>query len=215
MHARPDLRAVLKWMITRSGSVITVVIHFRFMRDSPEPKRFEILSAQAFGISELRVGRHRVRDDDGQTCGAVHLNSIWTLRIKPSFAIHGFLTVATAEGLEYSGSKTPGWRRALLRSDDGKELVSSNVAKTVEPILANIPLLVKSNEMTLDGIGYELIWQSDELIGSMQFNNPRSDVLRLLEITCLNLATSLTKQSDGHKMFNFVNEWKRYTRDGG
>lgn len=69
--------------------------------------------------------------------------------------------------------------------------------------------------MTLDGIGYELIWQSDELIGSMQFNNPRSDVLRLLEITCLNLATSLTKQSDGHKMFNFVNEWKRYTRDGG
>ena len=26
MHAKPDLRVVLKWMITRSGSVITDVI---------------------------------------------------------------------------------------------------------------------------------------------------------------------------------------------
>ena len=26
MHAKPDLRAFLKWMITRSGSVITDVI---------------------------------------------------------------------------------------------------------------------------------------------------------------------------------------------
>ena len=26
MHAKPDLRVVLKWMINRSGSVITAVI---------------------------------------------------------------------------------------------------------------------------------------------------------------------------------------------
>ena len=26
MHAKPDLRVVLKWMITRSGSVIAAVI---------------------------------------------------------------------------------------------------------------------------------------------------------------------------------------------
>ena len=27
MHAKPDLRVFLKWLITRSGSVITDVIH--------------------------------------------------------------------------------------------------------------------------------------------------------------------------------------------
>ena len=35
MHAKPDLRVFLKWMIARSGSVITDVIwlkHWRLMR---------------------------------------------------------------------------------------------------------------------------------------------------------------------------------------
>ena len=31
MHAKPDLRVVLKWMIYRSGSVITAVIQLGFV----------------------------------------------------------------------------------------------------------------------------------------------------------------------------------------
>ena len=34
MHAKPDLRVCLKWMITHSGSVITDVIHL----NEPETK---------------------------------------------------------------------------------------------------------------------------------------------------------------------------------
>ena len=185
------------------------------MRDLPQPKPFEIHSARAFGISDLRVGRHRVRNDNGETSGFVYVRSIWTLRIRPSFAVHGFLTVATADGLEHRNNKTPGWRRALFRSDLGDELISTNVPKTVEPILASMPLLVKSNSITLDGIGYELIWKSDELSGSMRFSNPENDILRSLQKACLNLGISLTKQSDGHGMFKFVEEWKRYVTNGG
>ena len=187
------------------------------MRDLPEPKRFEILSAQAFGISDLRVGRHPVHDDDGRERGAVYLKSIWTLRVKPTFALHGFLTVATADGFESGGQNSRGWRRALLCSDDGEKLISNNVPKSVEPILESIPLIIKSNVVTKDGIGYELIWQSAELRGSMQFHNPHSENLRSLEIACLTLAESLTKQSDDHKMFKFVKDWRRYTasRNGG
>ena len=133
----------------------------------------------------------------------------------PSFALHGFLTVATADGVECESGQLPGWRRALLRSDDGEELVSHNVPKTVEPHLAAIRLLVASNVTTKDGIGYELLWHSAALRGAMQFDNPQSEMLRALEISCLNLADSLTNQSDDHNMFKFVKEWKRYVRQRG
>jgi hypothetical protein len=69
------------------------------MRDLPDPRPFEVQSALAFGISDFRVGRHPICDNGGRELGAIYLKSIWTLRIKPSFALHGFITVATADGL--------------------------------------------------------------------------------------------------------------------
>ena len=78
-----------------------------------------------------------------------------------------------------------------------------------------MPLLVKSNTITRDGISYELIWKSGELDGSIRFSNPESEILSSLQAASLDLAISLTKQSHDHEMFKFVEEWKRYAANGG
>jgi len=97
-----------------------------------------------------------------------------------------------------------------LRSDEGEKLVSTDVPTTVEPLLKNVPIFTQSDTRSRDGIAYELIWQSFESRGAMQFSNPTNDVLRSLESTCHDLAVSLTKQSHDHKLFAFVKQWKRY-----
>ena len=52
MHTKPDLRVSLKWMIARSGSVITDVITLRFPNDK---EHSELESRQAVSTALLSV----------------------------------------------------------------------------------------------------------------------------------------------------------------
>ena len=59
MHAKPDLRVLLKWMIAGSGSVITDVIQIEVSRAQPS-------SASA-----------RTRSKDGVSCELAELVFVW------------------------------------------------------------------------------------------------------------------------------------------
>ena len=51
MHAKPDLRVFLKWMITRSGSVITAVIPLGYSTGLPDETRISISTVRIVGLN--------------------------------------------------------------------------------------------------------------------------------------------------------------------
>ena len=70
MHAKPDLRVFLKWMITRSGSVITAVIRLNHSHADTNTRRSKTLSRplhfHLWCVGMLDIWRLRVRPACGR-----------------------------------------------------------------------------------------------------------------------------------------------------
>ena len=77
MHAKPDLRVFLKWMITRSGSVITDVIRLRGYDQIRETHRLDCLLGIRYRVLGLQCFVYWVLlwDVDGLYFGG--LSHIW------------------------------------------------------------------------------------------------------------------------------------------
>jgi len=168
--------------------------------------------ADMLGLADLRIGRHTCRDDSGARVGEMWLPCFWTIRAMPTFHEHVFITVVEMQGRETPRFSTKGWRKAVIFAG-GECAALTNVPKNVEPCFGNLQLLVASDRITLDGIGYELSVNSTEFRGRFSFSNPCKSDLVSLANECRNLGDSLAKQSGNPTLLRHMAEWKTYAED--
>jgi hypothetical protein len=170
------------------------------------------LIAAAFGIDNLRVGKHFLRDESRARIGCLWVESLWLLHVKPSFHHHGLVGVATAHGEEFKGVASPGWIKAILASNDAvvtAVLDSDPLPRLVE----RLPLLGAMNSAYLDGVGYSLRLETAQVKSHLSFANPTLPALIAIERTCWTVADSIAHESRMEALTEFTNVWRRYHHD--
>lgn len=169
----------------------------------------EALLARALGLEEIRIGMHKVYDQEGLCSGAISVRSVWILRINPSFHPPGLLCVASAEGDSWYSRKAPGWIKGVLATND--DIVCVKLKQDPLPkILNSLPLLLDSDEVSLDGIGYRLNVRSNQLVCALRFDNPRSPEFVALEAICWELGNQWAGNSGNPTLKGFISIWKSY-----
>ena len=169
----------------------------------------EVQIAAALGIEELHVGRHYLRDEQRFRVGRIWLDTLWLLRVEPSFDSHGLIGVITSHGEEFRGSQSTGWMKAVLSSNDAF-VVQDIEADPLPDLVAGLPLLRKSHSMFLDGIGYQLRVETMALEGFLKFFNPKESELVAVELSCWQLADTVARESRNETLIAFTKAWRRY-----
>lgn len=178
-----------------------------------EPNPGDAAIAAAIGIEDLHVGRHYLRDEQRWRIGAIWIDSLWILRVQPSFHHHGAVGVVSAHGESFRGNQPTGWIKAFLSS--GNELVAQEIEADPLPEFAgSLPILRKSNSMFLDGVGYELRVESMVLEGLLKFSNPEEPELLAVESCCWQLAETIACKARNHKLIAFAKAWRGYFNRG-
>jgi len=181
------------------------------MPDAAFPTDGEI--AAAFGLDDLRVGRHYLRDESRVRVGSIWMDTLWLIRVCPSFDNDGVIGVATAHGEELRGRTVDGWVKAMLSSTG--TLIAQQIDDDPLPAFVSaLPLLRPSNSLSLDGVGYELRFETIAIKGTMSFFNPVSTELVALERACLRLAQQVAQKSANQALLDFATTWERYAQRG-
>ena len=144
MHAKPDLRVFLKWMVAGSGSVITNVI-------TPMPKKLRILPAQADVCERLGVTPQAPLHDDRLGI------AVCTLQLAP---INGMRIP------ELSGSS--GWYifggdEASDREEFYSPLCVRHIPRHCQIVVPYL-FLPAGWRFQIDSDGYEDVWYDDSLV---------------------------------------------------
>lgn len=131
----------------------------------------------------------------------------------PSFDHHGLLGVASVRGEEYRGKTSSGWIKAFLASDNSIAVLEID-NDPLTPVVSRLPLLHKSQSIFLDGVGYQLRIETNQINSNLSFGNPTLPELVALERTAWELAETIARRSRNKPLASFVNTWRRYHERG-
>lgn len=171
--------------------------------------------AREFGLEELRVGRHTLRNypKHGEPIGSLWVRYFWILEVKPSFDPHSILCAVEAQGEEFEKQQTPGWLKAAYATSANTAVISLR-EDAVSTILKDFDLLSSDRGLCLDGIGYQLTIATTNLEGTLNFSNPRLQKLVKLEAAALSVAQQIASESKNRQLIQSLKVWQRYASHG-
>jgi len=162
-----------------------------------------------FGLEELRIGRHYLRDTDRARMGSVWVESLWYADIVPSFHERSVLCVIAAKGEAFRNKTTPNWHKAVFATPFQSAVVEIE-ADPVAHALNGFDLFRPSGVMSLDGIGYKVAFETLELRGSLTLGNPSQPKLVALESALHSVASEVARRSDVKELGEAVIVWNEY-----
>lgn len=165
--------------------------------------------APLFGLEELRIGRHYLRDTDRARIGSVWIQSLWYADVIPSFHTRSVVCVIAAKGEEFRKKTTPDWHKAAFATPFHSTVVEMDT-DPVANALNGVDLFRPSGVMSLDGIGYKVVFETMELRGSLSLGNPSQPHLVALESALHSLASQVARQSNVKELGEAVEVWNEY-----
>jgi hypothetical protein len=170
--------------------------------------------ARLFGLDELRIGRHYLRDSDRARIGSIWVQSLWYADVAPSFHARSVLCVIAAKGEAFRDKTTPDWHKAVFATPFQSAVVEIDT-DPVANALNRFDLFRPSDVMWLDGIGYRVVFETLELRGSVGFGNPSRPHLVALESALHSLASQVAGRSNVKELGEAVKVWNEYIVDRG
>jgi hypothetical protein len=165
--------------------------------------------AAALGLEDLHAGRHYLRGEDRGRTGAIWLDAYWMLRIRPAFHDHGLVGVASCHGEEFRKRTSTGWIKGLLASN-GALVVQEFDSDPLPTVLAGIPLLRRSDWLSLDGVSYQLHAATIAVTCILDFRNPKIPELVAVERVCWEVADNIARRSGDAVLTDFTATWRGY-----
>lgn len=177
------------------------------MHTDPET---DVAIATSLGITDLQVGRHYLRDEDRARVGAIWLDTVWMLRVQPTFGQRVLLGVATAHGEEFRGQSSSGWIKGFLASNYSFAIHDLE-SDPLPNVIARLPLLSKDGFgfRSRDGVCYQLRTKSMEIESTIEFANPEIPELVSVVRTCWELAETIARNSRDESLAAFTKTWER------
>jgi hypothetical protein len=179
----------------------------KHQRDDSPPSGDNL--SRLFGLEELRVGRHYLRDADRARTGSIWVQSLWYADVAPSFHDRLILCVICAKGEAFRNKTTPDWHKGVFATPFQSAIVDIEKDHVVDA-LNGFDLFRPSGEMSLDGIGYNVLFETLDMRGSLSFSNPMQPHLVTLESALNSLASELASRSGVKEFGEAVGVWNDY-----
>jgi hypothetical protein len=164
--------------------------------------------ARHFGLENLNVGRHWRRDEERNRIGKLSVVSVWQLEVSPSFKPPFVLSVISALGEEFRGSKSPDWIKAVLATREAAGILQLN-EDPIGALVNTLTLFQPGGGSSLDGVSYNFVFQTRALYGILKFSNPRQPSLAKFERACFELADKVAGDSKIDVLASVVESWSR------
>jgi hypothetical protein len=171
------------------------------------PSRDEL--AKLFGLEDLRIGKHFLRDADRSRVGSIWIESFWYAEILPSFHDGSALCVARAKGEVFRNNTTRDWHMAAFATTSHSAF-SDIVDDPVASSLGGLNLFHADGNFTLDGIGYKVSFETLNLRGCLDFSNPTQPSLVSLESTLNLVAAEVAQRSGVQELIATIRTWDEY-----
>ncbi len=165
--------------------------------------------ARLFGLEELRIGRHYIRNTDRSRIGSLWVESLWQAEVVPSFHARLVLCVICAQGEVFHNKTTPGWHKAAFATPFHSAVIEIE-GDPVADALNGFDLFRPGGGLWLDGIGYNVAFETIKLRGSLTFGNPSQPHLVALESALNSLASRLAARADLKELGEAVDVWNEY-----
>lgn len=165
--------------------------------------------AKAFGLEALSIGRHYIRNEQRERIGAHKIRGISSFKVKPSFHQSFTIWTVVVEGEVNAESDTPSWVKAGIEIEE-QVAVASIEFNPIEQSLQSLNLYEYDGGITLDGVGYELSFETPSTRGVLCFSNPRTATLRSIERTMFNVAKAVLTSFPHGAAIETVGNWRSY-----
>jgi hypothetical protein len=162
-----------------------------------------------FALEELQIGRHYLRNADRARIGSVWVQSLWYADVVPSFHARSVLCVICAKGEAFRNKTTPDWHKAAFATPFQSAVLEIDT-DPVADAFNGFDLFRPSGTMSLDGIGYKVVFETLELRGSLGFGNPSQAHLVALESALHSLASQVARRSKVKELGEAVEVWNEY-----
>jgi len=169
-----------------------------------------------FGMEGWHAGPHKTRDSDGRTTGTIWVSTAWHAELQPVFDPPVGICCVKANYMESNRIQERGWHRAALECARGQgrrlSVLEDIERDPVEAVVSAVPLFPKEHSAALDGIGYDVSFESVALSLRVRFWNPTNDALRSLERALFELVGQLlasTSPAEGDELLNKLRGYLR------
>jgi hypothetical protein len=165
--------------------------------------------APMFGLEEIRIGIHPLRDAERARIGVVSVEQWWFVEIDPSFYPQILLACADIRGVEFRGKTSLSAIKAVLATS-AEAAVLEIESDPIAGVMNSMALFACSGVDSLDGIGYRLAFETSNLGGQLYFDNPSLKHLVQLEAALLGLGNRVATSSGNKDLLAAARIWASY-----
>ena len=177
--------------------------------------------AESMGVEAFRPGRQILRNEKRWRIGEITVVHAWHAFIQPSFHDWAVLAVVRTRDTEFRGQTFTGFFRSGIAvvPQNAPTVRSCAVADIQEdPLpdaLSALDLMANTDNIVLDGIGYELHIQTAACRSTLRFFNPRIPWIRKIEDSLIQIGSHIARDSKDYTAVQFLETWRRYIADSG
>ena len=170
------------------------------------------------GISELRTGRHILRDERGWRDDETWVTRLWHAKIMPSFDDWGLVGLAEFSESEFRGRHHPAcMKAAVVTFEQGSDVprVSEWAELPSDPLRAlvrAVDLMPEDQSRCLDGISYMLTIDGSELSTRLCLSNPTQPGLVAVQAALLEVCERVQEATQSKALRAFLKTTSEYTR---
>ncbi|WP_345534178.1 hypothetical protein [Viridibacterium curvum] len=168
--------------------------------------------AKAFGLESLTIGRHYIRGEHRERVGAQRVRSICSFQVRPSFHPAFTLWMVVSVGEHFSGVTSPNWIKAAIEVEEAIE-VSSIEFNPIKQSLQSLNFDEYDGSISLDGVGYELSFETPAASGVLRFSNPKTASLRNIESVMLKVAQAVLQDCTNSGAREAIRNWRNYVSE--
>jgi hypothetical protein len=160
------------------------------------------------GFDRWQLGLHRRQQH--HVAGARSVHTLWRVKVKPGFVVGWVLAGVLAEDSVEPRATIRAWRKAILADDEGVAVIEHEADPVAKYLLREGPPR-QSLPRFLDGIGYDVRFDSPQQQGEFQYSNPESPSWRELERLLFGLAERISATS-GERLARVIRLWQRFLK---
>jgi hypothetical protein len=169
--------------------------------------------AARLNLEELRVGRHYIRGMDRERVGAQLVLGIYCLRVFPRFHDGLEVWIVIAKGDESGEKVSPSWSKVAVLAQ-GEMVVDEIDASSFLSHVSAADLSGPRTGITLDGVRYELEFETLGVAGVLKFSNPQSKSLKGIASSVLDIAARVVSNGASAKLGGTLENWCEYVQEG-
>lgn len=202
-----------KTHIRNPEKIVQAAVELNRAREIALPNLLAANIAGSLGLSgaESRTGLHRIYDEKGTKVGSFWVPILWKVKILPSFDPPALLMVLAKDQHFFGGFGASISSGGLAVSYEVVKFQSGWQDSVLHALQKFNLVEIEGAMLSLDGIRYQLEAETVSSKVQIDFGNPHTESLMMLERAIIEVAKDILKSIENKSLLEYMTSWGKYT----